>query len=249
MMTSVIRPNDSVPSPSSDDRRGGPVIGVLAVQGDFAEHLRMLSRVGAVGIEVRTPEDLELVDALIIPGGESTAIGKLLARYGLDVAIVARASGPSPTHEDVSGGDAPPRPPLAVWGTCAGMILLSRDIGDSGSKVVSQPLLGLMDLTVRRNAFGNQLDSFETDLDAPAVSAGRAVHAVFIRAPLIDRAGDGVEILARLADGRPVAARQGHLLATAFHPELTDDLSFHRYFVERVVAAQTPSGQVASPVR
>ena len=236
-MTLATRSHEATPILSLPDRPGGPVIGVLAVQGDFAEHLRMLARVGATGVEVRTPEDLERVDALIIPGGESTAIGKLLARYGLDVAIVDRASVPSPAPGGATGQGEPPRPPLAIWGTCAGMILMARDIGDSGSKVVAQPLLGLMDLSVRRNAFGNQLDSFETDLDAPVVSPRQPVHAVFIRAPLIERAGEGVEILARLPDGRPVAARQGHLLATAFHPELTNDLSFHRYFVERVAAA------------
>lgn len=246
-MKSGERRPDTMPPTLDDtgDRRDGPVIGVLAVQGDFAEHLRMLARVGATGVEVRTPEDLERVDALIIPGGESTAIGKLLARYGLDVAIVARASVPA---RAAAGHGVSSRPPLAIWGTCAGMILLSRDIGDSGSKVVSQPLLGLMDLSVRRNAFGNQLDSFETDLDAPAVSPDRPVHAVFIRAPLIERADEGVEILARLPDGRPVAARQGHLLATAFHPELTDDLSFHRYFVERVAAVRSPAVALDAPV-
>jgi 5'-phosphate synthase pdxT subunit len=154
------------------------------------------------------------VDALIIPGGESTTIGKLLVRTGLDEAIRQR----------VAAG-------MAVWGTCAGMILLASDIGDSGTHAgPPQPLLELMDLSVRRNAFGTQLDSFETTLAAPAV-ATYPVPAVFIRAPVIAATGPAVEVLARLPDGRPVAARQGKLLATAFHPELTDDLSFHEYFV------------------
>ncbi len=199
---------------------GKSIIGVLALQGDFAEHINILRRLGVEGREVRSPEDLDGLAGLIIPGGESTTIGKLLVRFGLDEAIekLARAS-----------------KPLAIWGTCAGMIVLAKDIGDSGSKVGPQPLLGLMDVGVRRNAFGTQLDSFEANLDAPDVSPNRQVPAVFIRAPVIERVGDGVEVLARLPDGRAVAARQGSMMATAFHPELTDDLSFHRYFVESVV--------------
>ena len=194
-------------------------IGVLALQGGFAEHRRMLDRLGVVAREVRQPADLATVSALIIPGGESTTIGKLLVRTELDRAVRAR----------VTDG-------MAVWGTCAGLILLARDVGESGSRVgAPQPLLGLMDLQVRRNAFGTQLDSFETTLAVPAVAA-HAIPAVFIRAPIIERVGPEVEVLARLPDGRPVAARQGRLLVTAFHPELTDDLSFHRYFVETVAA-------------
>jgi len=193
-------------------------IGILALQGAFDDHGRVLRRLGLPSREVRLPADLAGVDGLIIPGGESTTIGKLLVRTGLDAAI----------RERVEDG-------MPVWGTCAGMILLSRDIGDSGSVLGGpQPLLGLMDLHVRRNAFGSQLDSFETTLDAPAV-ADHPVPAVFIRAPVIESTGPGVEVLARLPDGRPVAARQGSLLATAFHPELTGDPSFHRYF-ERMVS-------------
>ncbi|HEV2107411.1 MAG TPA: pyridoxal 5'-phosphate synthase glutaminase subunit PdxT [Thermomicrobiales bacterium] len=203
--------------------RPAPVIGVLALQGDFAEHIRILRRLGVEGREIRAPEDLKGIDGLIIPGGESTTIGKLLVRFGLDKAIEGLTQ---VSH------------PLPVWGTCAGMIVLARDIGDSGSKVAPQPLLGLMDLGVRRNAFGTQLDSFEANLDAPEVSPEHVVPAVFIRAPVIERVGEGVEVLARLPDGRPVAARQGPFLATAFHPELTDDLSFHRYFVEQVVGSR-----------
>jgi len=182
--------------------------------------MQALRRLGVSGREVRLPADLEGLDGLIIPGGESTTIGKLLGRTGLLDAIRQQAT-----------TDA-----LPLWGTCAGLIVLARDIGDSGSRVGSpQPLLGLMDLQVRRNAFGSQLDSFETDLAAPAV-ADHPLPAVFIRAPVIEATGDGVEVLARLADGRPVAARQGQFLVTAFHPELTDDLAFHRYFVEVVAA-------------
>ena len=196
-------------------------IGVLALQGDFAEHHRVLEGLGVEAREVRLPADLEGVAGLIIPGGESTTIGKLLVRTGLDRAV----------RDRVDQG-------MPVWGTCAGMILLSRDIGGSGSHSGEpQPLLGLMDLRVRRNAFGSQLDSFETVLDAPTV-ADHPVPAVFIRAPVIEASGPEVETIATLPDGRPVAARQGRLLATAFHPELTDDPAFHRYFVAMTHGAE-----------
>ncbi|MDP9366063.1 MAG: pyridoxal 5'-phosphate synthase glutaminase subunit PdxT [Chloroflexota bacterium] len=190
-------------------------IGILALQGAFAEHRRALGRLDVETREVRLPADLDGVAGVIVPGGESTTIGKHLVRTGLDHAI----------HERATAG-------MPIWGTCAGLILLSRDVGDSGSHVgPPQPLLGLMDLRVRRNAFGAQLESFETTLDAPAV-APHPVPAVFIRAPVIEAVGPAVEVLAALPDGRPVAARQGRLLATAFHPELTDDLAFHRYFAD-----------------
>lgn len=196
-----------------------PVIGVLALQGAFAEHIRMLARLSVPAREVRTEADLAAVGALIIPGGESTTIGKLLRSSGLDALIHQRADQGMP-----------------VWGTCAGMILLGRDVGDSGSKVGEpQPLLGMMDISVRRNAFGSQLESFETQLEAPKVS-DTPIHAVFIRAPVIERVGVGVTVLATLPDGRPVAVEQGSILATAFHPELTDDLTFHSYFAEIVRA-------------
>lgn len=199
------------------------VIGVLALQGAFAEHVRSLTRLGVPTREVRLPVDLDGVQALIIPGGESTTIGKLLALTGLDDAIEARAANDMP-----------------VWGTCAGMVLIGNDVGDSGSRVGEpQPLLGLMDMRVRRNAFGSQLDSFETSLSAPTV-VDYPVPAIFIRAPVIEATGPQVEVLARLPDGRPVAARQGQFLATAFHPELTEDLAFHRYFVD-IVAAELGS--------
>ena len=187
-------------------------IGVLALQGDFAEHLTMLQRIGAQGVEVRLPRDLSGVDGLIIPGGESTTIGKLAVMYGL--------MGPLQQLAQVK----------PVWGTCAGAIFISKDARRE------QPLLSLMDITVARNAFGRQVDSFEVDLDVPALTTKdngqpRPYHAVFIRAPLIERVGPEVEVLAKLPDGRIVAARQNNLLATSFHPELTHDERFHRYFL------------------
>jgi pyridoxal 5'-phosphate synthase pdxT subunit len=191
-------------------------IGVLAVQGDFAEHAAMLKRADAsVAVrEVRTPRDLLGLDGLIVPGGESTTIGKLLVAYGLE----------QPIREAATRG-------LPVWGTCAGMILLARDIvgGEPDGRI------GLMDLTVRRNAFGRQIDSFEVDLAFAGLD--KPLHAVFIRAPLVDRVGPEAEPLATLPDGRVVAARQGNLLATAFHPELTPDTSLHKWFVDSCRAA------------
>ncbi len=185
-------------------------VGVLALQGDFFEHGRMLRGLGAQPVEVRLPEQLDGLDALIIPGGESTTIGKLAVTYGLLEPLREFAR-----HQP-------------VWGTCAGMIMLARDIGRA------QPLLGLMNITVNRNAFGRQVDSFETDLDVPALGP-EPFRALFIRAPLVTAVGDGVEVLAQLDDGRSVVAvRQGHWLATAFHPELTGDLRFHRYFLREV---------------
>lgn len=199
-------------------------VGVLALQGDFAEHAGMLEGIGAEVVEVRLPDQLDGLSGLVIPGGESTTIGKLADAYGLVEPLRSFAAG----H--------------AVWGTCAGAILLSRDVHRK------QPILGLMDITIERNAFGRQVASFEVDLDVPALAgvdrsadsrvgrAGdrrtlRAYHAVFIRAPLIESVGDGVQVLAALPDGRIVAAQQGHWLATSFHPELTDDDRFHRYFL------------------
>lgn len=187
---------------------GAPKIGVLALQGDVIEHVKMLRGLGVEAIEVRTPEDLAKVDALIIPGGESTTIGKLAMEYGLDRAIPARV-----------------RDGMPVYGTCAGMIALSKE-----ARGGEPPLLRLMNIAVRRNAYGRQVDSFETDLDIPAFG-GPPLHAVFIRAPLIEQVGPGVEVLASL-DGKPVLARQGNILVSAFHPELTSDDRVHRYFVE-----------------
>jgi len=164
--------------------------------------------------ELRTPKDLVGLDGLIVPGGESTTIGKLLVAYGLE----------QPIRQAANHG-------LPVWGTCAGMILLARDIvgGEPDGRI------GLMDLTVRRNAFGRQVDSFEVDLAFAGLD--RPLHAVFIRAPLVERVGPEAEPLASLPDGRVVAARQGNLLATAFHPELTPDTSLHAWFIERCRAA------------
>ncbi|MGE5250659.1 MAG: pyridoxal 5'-phosphate synthase glutaminase subunit PdxT [Bacteroidota bacterium] len=186
-------------------------IGVLALQGDFAEHIQMLERLKVDAREVRLPEQLEGLDGLIIPGGESTTIGKLAQAYGLIEPL--RAFGRQ--H--------------AIWGTCAGAILLSKDSRRD------QPLLGLMDIQVQRNAFGRQVDSFEADLDVPELkqATGRngLYHAVFIRAPLIESVGEDAQVLASVGQGQIVAARQGHLLATSFHPELTGDTRFHEYFL------------------
>ena len=187
-------------------------IGVLALQGAFAEHQAVLESLGVEVVQVRLPQHLAQLDGLIIPGGESTTIGKLAEDFNLiqPLRLFGREH--------------------AIWGTCAGAIFLSKDIGRR------QPLLELMDITVARNAFGRQVDSFEVDLTIPCLlevdPVDRPFHTVFIRAPIIESVGKGVEILSQLADGRIVAARQGHLLATSFHPELTGDDRFHRYFME-----------------
>ncbi len=186
-------------------------IGVLALQGDFAEHINMLTRLGVAAAEVRLPGQLDGLDGLIIPGGESTTIGKLAEDFKLMEPL--RAFGKS--H--------------AIWGTCAGAIFLSKDVRRH------QPLLGLMDITVERNAFGRQVDSFEADLEIePLKKATRTTHpyhAVFIRAPIIQSVSGKATVLSALPDGRIVAAQEGKLLATSFHPELTDDLRFHEFFV------------------
>jgi 5'-phosphate synthase pdxT subunit len=189
-------------------------IGVLALQGDFAEHLVMLKSLGVESVEVRLAEQLEGLNGLIIPGGESTTIGKLAEDFKL-IEPLRQFGG---AH--------------AIWGTCAGAIFLSKDTGRT------QPLLQLMDITVERNAFGRQIDSFETDLDVPCLgfengdNSVRPFHAVFIRAPLIEAVHSDTQVLSRLPDGRIVAAQQGRWLATSFHPELTGDVRFHRYFLE-----------------
>ena len=186
-------------------------IGVLALQGDFAEHRTILRELGVEVVEVRLPEHLQGLDGLIIPGGESTTIGKLARDFGL--------------LDDLRkfGKEKP------IWGTCAGAIFLSKDARRQ------QPLLGLMDITVERNAFGRQVASFETDLEVPALKKvdpdPRPFHAIFIRAPLIESVKGAARVLARLADGQIVAAQEGRLLATSFHPELTGDHRFHRYFI------------------
>lgn len=189
-------------------------IGVLALQGDFAEHISMLKELGVDAAEVRLPEQLNGLNGLIIPGGESTTIGKLAVAYGLM----------DPLREFGKRH--------AIWGTCAGAIFLSNDIGRD------QPLLGLMDIKVQRNAFGRQVDSFETDLKIDelfkATGTEHPYHAVFIRAPIIESVSGSARVLSALEDGRIVAAQQGHLLATSFHPELTDDTRFHQYFISLV---------------
>lgn len=191
----------------------GKTIGVLALQGDFIEHEAMLQQVGANTKQIRLPADLEGLDGLIIPGGESTTIGKIATEYGL-IEPLREFAATKPT-----------------WGTCAGMIFLAKELGQH-----AQPILGLMDIRVNRNAFGRQIDSFETDLSVRGFEE-TPYHAVFIRAPLVEQVlSDDVAILAQLDDGRIVAAQQDHLLATAFHPELTDDLRLHRYFYDMVSA-------------
>jgi 5'-phosphate synthase pdxT subunit len=188
-------------------------IGVLALQGAFAEHLATLDAIGVEGVAVRLPRDLEGLDGLIIPGGESTTITRLMAMYDLLEPIRAFAR---------------TRP---VWGTCAGMIVMARAATD-----LDREGLELMDISVERNAFGRQVDSFETDLAIKGIE-GAPVRAIFIRAPLITEVLPGVEVLAALADGRVVAAKQGHLMVTAFHPELTTDDRLHRYFIEMAEGA------------
>jgi 5'-phosphate synthase pdxT subunit len=205
----------AAPRPAGARGSGGLTIGVLALQGDVIEHVKMLRRLGVEAVEVRTRDDLARVDALIIPGGESTTIGKLAATYGLDQAIPARV-----------------REGMPVYGTCAGMIALSRE-----ARGGEPPLLRLMNIAVRRNAYGRQVDSFETELEVPALG-GPPLHAVFIRAPVIEDVGPGVEVLASL-DGKPVLARQGNILVSAFHPELTEDDRIHRYFVEMAKRKET----------
>ena len=189
-------------------------IGVLALQGDFAEHIAMLKRINVEAVEVRLPQHLKGLDGLIIPGGESTTIGKLAVAYNLMEPLKQFGQ----RH--------------AIWGTCAGAIFLSKDVSRN------QPLLGLMDIKVERNAFGRQVDSFEANLDVPelqqATGTKEDYHAVFIRAPIIESVGGDAKILASAPDGRIVAAQQGHFLATSFHPELTDDTRFHKYFLSLV---------------
>jgi 5'-phosphate synthase pdxT subunit len=184
-------------------------IGVLALQGAFIEHVRAFQELGAEAVEVRLPEQLAGLDGLVIPGGESTTISLLMDSYGLREPVIDLARRGSP-----------------IWGTCAGMIMIARDVDDQRVRT-----LDLMDLKVLRNAFGRQLDSFEADLNVPALGE-EPFHAIFIRAPVVERVGDGVEVLARLPEGRIVAARQGKYIATAFHPELTDDHRFHRLLLE-----------------
>jgi len=186
-------------------------IGVLALQGAFVEHIALLRRLEVEAVPVRLPLRLEGLDGLVIPGGESTTIGRLMGEYGL-VAPLRRLAGDG----------------FPIMGTCAGMILMARRVSD-----VNVEPLGAMDIDVERNALGRQVDSFETDLEIPVIGES-SFHCVFIRAPFIERVGDGVEVLARLPDGTGVAARQGNMVALAFHPELTNDLRLHDYFLSIV---------------
>ncbi len=187
-------------------------IGVLALQGAFIEHVKMLESLGVTAVQVRLPSDLEGLDGLIIPGGESTTIGKLAVMYDLMEPL---------------RNFALEKP---VWGTCAGMIFMAKEIG------MDQPLLGVMDIVVERNAFGRQVDSFEVDLDVPAINNGevKPYHAVFIRAPKLVEAKGDAQVIATLADGTAVAAQEGKWLVTSFHPELTNDPRFHQYFLRMV---------------
>ena len=204
-------------------------IGVLAVQGAFAEHVSTLGAIGVEGVEVRLPSDLDEVSGLILPGGESTAQRRLIDRWGLRQPIL-----------DLAASGAP------IFGTCAGMILLADRIVDGDA-----PLFPLLDVDVRRNAFGRQLDSFEAEVTVPMLG-DRPVHAVFIRAPIVERAGDGVDVLARLDDGRVVAVRQRNVIATAFHPELAGETRFHRLMATMAAEHDDPgegSGRRHHPTR
>ncbi|MFC1813169.1 pyridoxal 5'-phosphate synthase glutaminase subunit PdxT [Thermodesulfobacteriota bacterium] len=187
-------------------------IGVLALQGDFIEHIVVLRRLGIEAVEVRLPQELKKLSGLIIPGGESTTIGKLAANYGLL----------SPLRNFAATG--------AIWGTCAGMILMAKEVG------VAQPLLGLMDIKVQRNAFGRQKESFKADLKVRVLNEGESkpFPGVFIRAPKIIGVSGKARVIADLADGTAVAAQEGRWLVTAFHPELTNDDRFHQYFVSLI---------------
>lgn len=198
---------------------GAPTVGVLALQGDVREHVAALRALGAEALEVRSPAELERVDALVLPGGESTVVSMLLDSSGLRLPLEAR----------LGAG-------LPAFGTCAGMILLARAAVDTRPDRPGRPGsfvgLGAIDVTVRRNAFGPQARSFEADLEVRGVEGG-PVHAVFIRAPVVEESGPAVEILAEV-DGRPVIARQGSVLVCAFHPELVGDLRLHELFLQEV---------------
>jgi pyridoxal 5'-phosphate synthase pdxT subunit len=206
-----------VDAPAVGPMPDAPTVGVLALQGDVLEHLRALQRVGADAVQVRTRDDLDAIDALVLPGGESTTIGKLLERFGLLAPVQAR----------VAAG-------LPVFGTCAGMILLSDEL----AQAVDQPRIGGLHVRTRRNAFGRQRDSFDTRIEVAGI-AGGPVDVAFIRAPRVDAVlADDVEVLATV-DGHPVVVRQGPLWAAAFHPELTGDDRLHAAFVAAVRASAT----------
>ena len=191
-------------------------VGVLALQGDFREHAGVLRSLGSDVVLVRRPEELAVVDGLVIPGGESSVMDKLTRMFGLA----------EPLRAAVDAG-------LPVYGTCAGLIMLADTLLDA---IPGQQSIGGLDITVRRNAFGSQADSFETDLDVPAIGAP-SVHAVFIRAPVVESLGPKATALATVADGRCVAVEQGNLLGTSFHPEITGEYRFHEYFLQKVRSA------------
>ncbi|UAJ81553.1 pyridoxal 5'-phosphate synthase glutaminase subunit PdxT [Leifsonia sp. ZF2019] len=203
----------------SDQR--APRVGVLALQGDFREHIAVLRGLGADAVPVRREEELAAVDGLVIPGGESSVMDKLSRAFGLA----------GPLRAAIAGG-------LPVYGTCAGLIMLADTIVDG---IAGQQSLGGLDVAVRRNAFGSQVDSFETDLDIPVIG-DEPLHAVFIRAPIVESVGEKATALARVADGRVVAVEQGNLLGTSFHPEITGDTRFHAYFLDKVRASATVRG-------
>ena len=189
-------------------------VGVLAVQGDFAEHISTLRGLGVEAREIRLPDQLDTIQGLIIPGGESTTLSRLMTLYDLRQPVATRAA---------KG--------MALWGTCAGMIMMAKEITEE------DPVpLGIMDIGVHRNAYGRQVDSFEQDLRVRCFGES-LFHGIFIRAPMINRLGDGVEVLSSLPDGEPVAVQQGNLLATSFHPELTQDPRFHRHFLDMISVA------------
>ncbi len=192
-------------------RRRQRRVGILALQGDVREHVSAIRELGAEPVEVRLPRDLVGLDALILPGGESTTMRTLIELYGLREPILALARGGAP-----------------LYGTCAGLILLAERILDGG-----EPVLPLLDVAVRRNGYGRQLDSFEADLSVPSMG-DEPFHGVFIRAPVVSEVGPAVEVLARDQDGHPVAVRQGKVLATAFHPELTPDRRLHQLLLEMI---------------
>lgn len=193
----------------------GPRVGVLALQGDFREHLAVLRSLGADAVPVRRAEELESIDGLVIPGGESSVMDKLSRAFGVA----------EPLKAAIAAG-------LPVYGTCAGLIMLADAIVDG---IAGQQSLGGLDVAVRRNAFGSQVDSFETDFDIPQLG-DEPVHAVFIRAPIVESVGEKATVLARVPDGRVVAVEQGDLLGTSFHPEITGDTRFHEYFLGKVRA-------------
>ncbi|HLJ33726.1 MAG TPA: pyridoxal 5'-phosphate synthase glutaminase subunit PdxT [Ktedonobacteraceae bacterium] len=188
-------------------------IGILALQGDFAAHMKMLANLGVEAKAVKLPAHLDDLDGIILPGGESTAIGKLMVLYDIRDVLLKKI-----------------REGFPVWGTCAGLILLAKETDNA---LAGQPLLASMDIKVRRNAFGSQRESFETDLSVPVLGEA-PFHAFFIRGPIIEKVGPEVEVLATLDDGSIVAVREGHLLGTAFHPEVSGDPRFHQYFLRLV---------------